>query len=124
MRSRLTALVLAVAALCALATAPAEAHVSSKKAIWGPVDQFPLYHKLGVTIYETAVDWANVAATRPASARDPHDAAYQWPADLTTAIRQARRYKMRVAVMLTNTPNWANGNRGPNYAPTDSGDFA
>jgi hypothetical protein len=87
------------------------------KAIWGPVTDFPIYHNLGVQIYETNLSWAAVAPTRPQHARNPKDSAYQWPAEISYAIDQAARYHMRVLLQVSQTPPWANGGRAPNYPP-------
>src|SRR6476660_3535312 len=90
-------LLLAGAALALAAAAPAQAHFSGRKAIWGPgvvngVSQFPIYRDLGVGIYETQLSWHEVAPTRPGRASDPSDPAYRWPADLSASIAEANRY--------------------------------
>lgn len=102
---------------------------STKKSIWGPVtrngvSQFPIYRDLGLGIYEIALNWAAVAPTRPAHAGDPSDPAYHWPADLVTAVRQAPRYGIRVAVQVTGAPQWANGNHALEWAPRNPSDYA
>jgi hypothetical protein len=109
-------------ALGLLVTQEAFATPSIKKAMWGPArvdgrSQFPIYSHLGVGIYETALNWSEVAPTRPANARDPDDPAYRWPPELRFAIREARRYGIRVCVQVTYSPPWANGGRPPGWAP-------
>jgi hypothetical protein len=119
----------ALATVLVLAAAlPASASAFSK-AIWGPVtrdgvNQFPLYHQLGVSIYETNLSWSEVAPARPAHAGDPSDPAYQWPASIDQAIAQASRYHMRVMIQLINAPAWANGgHEDPIWAPRKPADF-
>src|SRR4051812_11206864 len=116
MRKPALLLLLAAAALGALATpaGAAKRHFTTKKAIWGPAtykgkSQFPIYHDLGAGIWHTAIAWTNVAPTRPANPRDPSDPAYDWPADLDSAIQEAAKYKIRVAVQIRAAPGWSNG---------------
>jgi len=118
-----TALALALTALT-----PASASAFSK-AIWGPVtrhgvNQFPLYRRLGVGLYESALNWAQVAPTRPRNAGDPSDPAYRWPSDLRRAISQARRSHMKVLIQLSFTPPWANGGTPQNVPPRQPADYA
>jgi len=125
--ARLSAALLAVLALLVLA-APADARFSRKKAIWGPtqvggVSQFPIYRDLGAGIYQMNLSWRAVARTRPRRPTSPSDPAYRWPADVTYAIRQARRYRIRVALLITDTPRWANGGRSAAWAPRRASDF-
>jgi hypothetical protein len=103
--------------------------VSPKKAIWGPVEvngvsQFPIYSDLGVGIYQYALSWAEIATARPQTARDPGDPVYRWPRELDTALREAAAAGMRVSVLLTQAPRWANGGRDKWWAPTHPSDFA
>jgi hypothetical protein len=100
------------------------------KAIWGPVtrngvDQFPLYHQLGVGIYEADLRWNAVAPKRPRSATDPHDRAYRWPPELDQAISEARSFQMRVMLQIVYAPRWANGGHADGaWAPRNPADFA
>jgi hypothetical protein len=99
------------------------------KGFWGPaeiggVSQFPLYERLGVTLYQTSLAWATIAPTRPADAKNPADPAYRWPADLDRVIAEARGHRISVLLMLAGAPRWANGNRSPEYAPGRPRDFA
>jgi hypothetical protein len=109
-------------------TAAAAASVagSDAKAIWGPVSidgksEFPVYHGLGVGIFEMALKWAAAAPTPPSSASDPADPAYRWPANISYAIQQASRYHMRVMLQVSGTPAWANGGAGWTYPPARVG---
>jgi hypothetical protein len=116
-----TALGLALA--IALAAGPAAAvQPTRKKAIWGPTkrdgkSQFPIYHDLGAGIYEMTLIWRNVAPTRPSRATDPDDPAYQWPEEVSYALREARKYHMRVSLLVIGTPAWANGGRDSRWVP-------
>lgn len=118
-----------VLALIAALLAPSSA-LAFSKAIWGPVyrdgtNQFPLYHQLGVSIYEADLQWNQVAPRRPRHPGDPADPAYHWPAALEQATQQARRFHMRVLLQLIGTPAWANGGHGdPSWAPRNPQDFA
>ncbi len=127
-----TATALCLLALLCAGAPSAQAGTPLEKGFWGPtqvngVSQFPIYDDLGVTLFQTAVSWAEAAPTRPRDPRDPRDPAYAWPQDVDFAIRQAQRHGMKVLIMLTNAPSWANGGRTQEFAPTrasDFGDFA
>ena len=58
--------------------------------------QFPLYHNLGVGIFQMSLHWADVAPQAPQNPTNPDDPAYEWPADISYAIQHALRYHMRV----------------------------
>ncbi len=123
MRPRAVTIVAVALIALAAGPAPALAARADQKAIWGPVSiagksQFPLYHGLGVGIFEMKLNWASVAPTPPRNAGDPADSAYHWPADITYAIGQAARFHMRVLLQVIATPSWANGGRAWNYPPT------
>jgi hypothetical protein len=102
---------------------------NSPKAIWGPTtwggqSTFAIYHNLGVSIYETDLKWDAVAPTRPQNPRDPNDPAYQWPADVSSAMQQAARYQMRTLLLVIGSPAWANGGHASNYPATNPQDMA
>lgn len=129
LRRRIGRAVLSCVVLSVGAGAPAADAGTIEKGFWGPLavdgkSQFPVYEQLGVTIYQTSLSWAAVAPTRPARPRDPRDAAYRWPADVDTAIAEARRHRMKVLIMLIGSPPWANGGRSSEHAPDRPGDFA
>ncbi len=111
--------------------APASASVAGPpaKAIWGDVSingvsQFPLYHRLGVGIFEMNLGWDSTAPTKPARAGDPNDPAYRWSPEIGYALQQAAIYHMRVLLEVSQTPAWANGGRAANYPPTRTADLA
>ena len=60
--------------------------------IWGPVvlpngqSAFPIYHQLGVKVFQIDLNWAPAAPDQPANAENPNDPAYQWPAQLDQAV--------------------------------------
>lgn len=109
-----------------VAVTPARA---AEKAIWGPVElpsgasAFPMYDQLGVDTLQIQVNWDSVAPTRPANPADPADPAYRWPADLARAVDGTRRRRMRLAVLVTGAPAWANGGKSNIWAPSDPADF-
>ena len=103
-----------------IAAAPADAAVSRKKAIWGPVEvngqsQFPIYADLGVGIYQTNLNWDTV---------EPRPGEYAWPAEIDTAIAEGAKYGIQVSLSVSGAPRWANGGRDRRYAPSKPGDFA
>jgi hypothetical protein len=119
----------AIFAALAVALLPATAGAFAK-AVWGPivrngVNQFPVYHKLGVRIYQMDLDWSQAAPTRPADPTNPKDSAYHWPAAVAQALAAAAPYHMRVLLELINAPVWADGGHaGPGWAPRNPLDFA
>ena len=119
-----------VAAFLAAAIAtPAQAAPRLHKAFWGPsqvngVSQFPIYHDLGVDLFQVGINWADAAPRRPRHPTDPSDRAYRWPEDIDYAIREGRRYGIRVLIMLVGAPRWANGGHSWRYAPSQARGFA
>ena len=69
------------------------------------------------------IDMSSVAPTRPANPSDPSDPAYRWPAGIDAAIREATASGIRMSLLATNSPPWANGGQSRLHAP-DPGDFA
>jgi hypothetical protein len=105
------------------------AQAASLKAIWGPAvhngaSLFPTYRELGVKIYEDRLPWQPIAPRRPSNPRNPHDPAYAWPAEVTQAVTEAKRYHMQVALQIIGAPPWANGGKPWNWAPTKPQDYA
>jgi hypothetical protein len=129
MHRRLLFTLLATCLLAVGLADSANARPSAKKAIWGGayvdgVSQFPRYRYLGAAIYQTGLSWVGIAPVRPRNPRNPNDPAYQWPDDVTRAVVEAPRYRMRVALLLMGTPSWANGGRDWQWAPRRARDFA
>ncbi|MDP8908254.1 MAG: hypothetical protein M3N47_03885, partial [Chloroflexota bacterium] len=127
---RLVSLAVLPCCLLLLAAAAPDARAARfQKAFWGPTaidgkSQFPVYKRLGVTLYQMILPWASAAPTRPANPKDPRDPAYHWPAEIDAAIAQARRHGMRVLLMPFGAPPWANGGRTPEWAPDRPSDYA
>jgi hypothetical protein len=101
---------------------PAAAVAGGVKAMWGPgarngVSLFPTFNELGVKVYEDVLHWNVVAPRRPRHPLDPRDHAYVWPAEVTRAVAEARRYHMQVALEIIGSPAWANGNLPPKWVP-------
>jgi hypothetical protein len=122
-------LAVAGCALAALLGSPPSCAHALQKGFWGPaeidgVSQFPLYERLGVTLYQTSLQWPSIAPTRPADPRDPADPAYRWPSELDRVIAEARGHRIGVQLMLFGAPRWANGGRTREYAPDRPSDFA
>jgi hypothetical protein len=100
-----------------------------KKSIWGDftyngVSEFPIYKDLGVGLFQTGLPWVSVAAARPANPRDPKDPAYHWPADLDWAIGEAKKNGMKLSLLVSGTPPWANNGQASNFAPSNPKDYA
>jgi hypothetical protein len=99
------------------------------KLIWGPVklpngkSAFPIYHELGVDVFQIDLDWATTAPTRPANAPNPNDPAYQWPAELGQAMQAAAKYGIRVCLLVHGAPPWANGGQSEAWTPSDPNDY-
>jgi hypothetical protein len=100
------------------------------KMLWGPVtlpdgsSAFPLYHQLGVQVLELQLSWAAVAWRRPVDPGNPADPSYVWPASLDTAVAEAQRYGIALALMVKETPGWANGGQGPSWAPDEPNEYS
>src|SRR5439155_410847 len=77
-------------------------------------------------IVRTTVYWSKIAPRRPATARNPNDAAYSF-GDLDELVRNAELRGMQMMLTIWGTPGWANGGKGQNFAPrnyTDLTNFA
>jgi hypothetical protein len=133
-RAGLTSLVIRAVVLAAcgsllLAVPAPPARAALKKGMWGPVEvngasQFPIYRELGATVYNTGLNWRNVAVHRPTNPRDPRDPAYRWPARLGDAVEQAAAHHIQLAMLVKGTPAWANGGRSDNWVPSNPADYA
>ena len=126
---RKTLISLSAACLLAFALPTIAAAAKSVKSIWGPVSMpdgssaYRIYRDLGVRVHQVGLNWEQTAATRPANPTDPNDPAYDWPRTLDAAVREGRRYGIKVAVLVLASPPWANGGRPPQWAPNNE-DFA
>ena len=99
------------------------------KLIWGPVDlpngesAFPIYHQLGVNVFQIDLNWAQTAPSRPAHPQDPNDPAYLWPAQLDQALSAAAHYGIKLCLLVQGTPPWANGGVSTDWAPNNPNDY-
>ena len=131
---------LAVAAVAcvslALTSSGSSAPTASRDVAFGVADDAWLAHgpgtlesrlrelsKLGVEVVRFTVRWDQVAPQRPQDARDSSDDAYDWT-EIDGVLKGLRRHGIDPVVTLFGTPSWANGGRGPNWAPSSSQSFA
>jgi len=77
---------------------------------------------LNVQIVRYTLRWDRIAAERPARARDPEDPAYNWGAN-DGVLSGLRDRGIPVVLTIWGTPGWANGGRGPSWAPRSSSTF-
>ena len=94
-----------VLALALVPATAANAAVSKKKAIAGPVEfdgesQFPTYAALGAGIYVATLDRKTVAVQTPEDPKDPMDPGYEWPADFDEAVSEAAKYHIQIAMTI------------------------
>ena len=74
------------------------------------------------TIMRLLVQWNVVAKTRPSTATDPFDPAYNLD-DVDEAVRAAQASDEEVILTISGTPRWANGGKTPNVMPKRITDF-
>ena len=94
--------------------------------LYGPVDTtFATFKVLHVQEVRLNLYWGGrfgVAKTRPASATNPSDPAYDW--DLyDRTVNYAAQNGVHVVFSIYGTPGWANGGKGANVAPTRATDL-
>jgi hypothetical protein len=77
---------------------------------------------LGVGVVRFTLRWDQITRTRPAAPTDPADAAYDW-SDPDVVLDGLREHGVEVVLQIVGTPDWANGGKGSNYAPTSSATF-
>jgi hypothetical protein len=126
------------AALCAslVLSASGSGSASSRDVAFGVSDDAWLTHgpgtlasrldvlaKLGPDVVRFTVRWDRVARSEPADPRDPDDPAYEW-GEFDAVLRGLRRHGIAPVVTLYGTPQWANGGRAPNWAPSSANAFA
>ena len=117
----------AAALLALVLAAPAR---GAEKALWGPAllpdgsSPFGLYDALDIDTLQLTLSWADIATTRPAAPTDPADPAYRWPADVDAAAAEAAPRAIGLALLVANTPRWANANQAPIHAPDNPRDYA
>jgi ABC-type transport system substrate-binding protein len=85
-----------------------------------PSSVFPLLQQARTQVLRVNLYWggrAGVAASRPASATDPDDPAYDWELYDRT-VNYAAQHRIRVLFSIYGTPRWANRGAGLNAPPT------
>jgi hypothetical protein len=80
------------------------------------------FKRLGVPIVRFTLRWNRIAPSRPKNPTSPRDRAYDWRGP-DRVLRGLRRHGLTPVVTLVGTPAWANGGRGPNFAPPRPRDF-
>jgi len=116
----LIALVLALVLLPGTAEASRSAQFGVQDDAWlaaGPGDlpsRLAELKRLGADVYRFTLRWDQVAKTR--SSRD-----WRWP---DSVIRGLHARGIAPVVTIWGTPKWANGGRGPNYAPSSTSSLA
>src|SRR3954454_8294465 len=128
-------LALVLASICAAALAAGRAH-ASPYVVYGIQDEAWLRYgngsltertmqlkSMGVGIVRFTLRWNEVAAKRPANARNPGDRAYNFAAydAIFGALKAA---KIPVVVTIWGSPRWTNGGRAPNWAPRSASSIA
>ncbi len=73
-------------------------------------------------IVRTTVYWSRIAPRRPSNPSNPFDPAYRFD-DLDEFVRGAQFRGLETLLTIWGTPNWANGSKGQNYAPTRMSDI-
>ena len=81
---------------------------------------FPLLQQARTQVLRVNLYWGGrvgVATSRPASATNPDDPAYDWELYDRT-VNYAAQHRIRVLFSIYGTPRWANGGAGLNAPPT------
>jgi hypothetical protein len=87
-----------------------------RMAVWDMAQQ------AGAGIARTTVYWSRIAGSKPANGANPFDPAYRFD-DLDEFVRSAGLHGMEVMLTIWGTPQWANGGKGQNFAPTKTTDL-
>ena len=73
-------------------------------------------------IIRTTVYWSRIAPRRPSNPSNPFDSAYRFD-DLDEFVRGAQSRGLETLLTIWGTPDWANGSKGQNFAPTRMSDL-
>lgn len=134
---RFPALIAAAAVAAALVVAPTASPTGSSnfirsgifddaQVLYGNPDKlFPALKAANTETIRVNLWWGGpngVASNQPAKPSDPADPAYNW-ATYDRTVRYADAYSIRVLFSIIGTPNWANGAKGWNVAPTRPADL-
>ncbi len=77
----------------------------------------------GVQIVRFSLQWDQIARSLPAAPTDPEDAAYIWT-NADEVVQELHAQGIDALLDIVGTPGWANGGRGPSYAPTSGASIA
>jgi hypothetical protein len=83
-----------------------------------PAQRVQTLQRLGVDLVRLTLRWDTVATKSPADPRDPADPAYDWSL-YEPMLQRLRAAHISVLLSLWGTPQWANAEQKPNYAPLD-----
>jgi hypothetical protein len=91
---------------------------------WSPTPTVNLAaaQKANASIIHVLADWSQIAPTKPASALNGNDPAYQI-SDLDALLESAAKYDLQVLVTISGAPKWANGDQTPNHPPKNLNDL-
>jgi hypothetical protein len=90
--------------------------------LYGGTAAFTAFQQVHVQELRLNLTWNTVAKSRPAHATDPADPAYDWTV-FDAAVRSAAADRIHVLMTIVGTPQWANGGRPTNVAPTNANDL-
>lgn len=88
-----------------------------------PAKRIQILERLGVDVVRLTLRWDTVAESEPAALRDPDDPAYNWEL-YDPILQRLRAAHISVLLSLWGTPQWANGEQGPNYLPNNTSALA
>ncbi|MDQ2983174.1 MAG: hypothetical protein M3R70_04520 [Actinomycetota bacterium] len=80
-------------------------------------DRLAILDRLGVDVVRYTLRWDLIAPLPPLVPEDPDDPGYRWIGPDDTALQALHRHGISVLLTFWGTPWWANGGRGPTYAP-------
>jgi len=131
MRLKLVSLLVLAALVPAAANASSSARFGIQDDAWlmsGPgttAQRIATLRQLGVGMVRFTLRWDAVASSRPTSARNPADAAYDW-ASFDAVLQPLRAAGITALVTIYGSPSWANGGHPANWLPSTGaiGDFA
>jgi hypothetical protein len=85
-------------------------------------DRLATFKRLGVPLVRFTLHWNQIATRRPKDPSSARDRAYDWRRP-DRILRGLRRHGLTPVLTVVGTPPWANGRRGPNFAPPRPRDF-
>lgn len=82
-----------------------------------PEETFPILADLGVEVLRLNLYWYRVAPFEPSEPANPASINYDWDLYDRTVL-YAQQYGIELLLSIYGTPDWANGDRGYNVAPS------